>query len=485
MNATRPVLQDVLDAWPNLNRRGREWVGPCPSCGGTDRFWVKQDGRIGCRGCNPGKDNPDAYRAIMEALGFVGEPGAADDWFTDEVRNAGREPPRPDRIMADIVESREFGPNSFEEEYFIPFFDNLQNVEFDTNRNGALDKLRELLPDVLSFIEMGEQYRRRAHPRASFILALRQDNLAAIKLVAKRAEKLLAVIDSPLTMQEFMEAKLIAPANVLSGAGEDGAVLTEGEVALLSGEGGLGKTTAALQIGLVAAAGGGLTMGLRVANAPCLIASVEDRAFRMVQRLRRIQAEATGSTGRFVMRSPSGEFGGEELFAALADFGFVDLGDEPLFAAENRWEQATPTGAWERLWCDVDRIAPGGGCLVVIDPVSAAFDVEHNSMGSVRRVVRALRREATNRRASILCVSHSNKRGRGKDADDSDMVAGSAGWVDAVRGVLTLTRYPTGGKRDSVLRCLKANYGPRGWGQRLMTLKGSYVWREAAGGLKE
>jgi hypothetical protein len=39
----------------NLKRHGQEYKGPCPSCGGADRFWINNiDGvvRIGCRGCD-------------------------------------------------------------------------------------------------------------------------------------------------------------------------------------------------------------------------------------------------------------------------------------------------------------------------------------------------------------------------------------------------------------------------------------------------
>ena len=52
---------DALD----LTRRGREWVGPCPLCGGDDRFHVRDSGgraAVGCRGCIDGQ--PDGERAV-------------------------------------------------------------------------------------------------------------------------------------------------------------------------------------------------------------------------------------------------------------------------------------------------------------------------------------------------------------------------------------------------------------------------------------
>ena len=51
---------DTLD----LTRRGLEFVGPCPLCGGDDRFHVRDSGgraAVGCRGCIDGQ--PDGERA--------------------------------------------------------------------------------------------------------------------------------------------------------------------------------------------------------------------------------------------------------------------------------------------------------------------------------------------------------------------------------------------------------------------------------------
>ena len=49
---------------------GGEWKGPCPFCGGKDRFWVQpkygKSGRWRCRQCDRGGD---AYRYVMEKQG--------------------------------------------------------------------------------------------------------------------------------------------------------------------------------------------------------------------------------------------------------------------------------------------------------------------------------------------------------------------------------------------------------------------------------
>ena len=51
----------------NLKRIGNELKGPCPNCGGIDRFWVKLDGVFGCRKCND-------FEAILKASGRWEEP---------------------------------------------------------------------------------------------------------------------------------------------------------------------------------------------------------------------------------------------------------------------------------------------------------------------------------------------------------------------------------------------------------------------------
>ena len=72
---SKPTLADWRQRWRQLKKVGSEYKGPCPNrhCPGgpgKDRFWVKQDGSFGCRHCEPGKDNPDAYKAILKGAGL-------------------------------------------------------------------------------------------------------------------------------------------------------------------------------------------------------------------------------------------------------------------------------------------------------------------------------------------------------------------------------------------------------------------------------
>ena len=84
----------------DLKRQGREWVGPCPLCGGTDRFHVRDGGStvlVGCRGCIDGRD-PDIrrrrYAEIAQAVfGGDGLGAPAGHWFDRKRARATRRRP--------------------------------------------------------------------------------------------------------------------------------------------------------------------------------------------------------------------------------------------------------------------------------------------------------------------------------------------------------------------------------------------------------
>ncbi|MCY4590777.1 MAG: toprim domain-containing protein [Alphaproteobacteria bacterium] len=54
-----------------LKRSGRELVGPCPVCGGRDRFRVTRTGGAFCRHCCPDGRDTAALRRLIEAAGFA------------------------------------------------------------------------------------------------------------------------------------------------------------------------------------------------------------------------------------------------------------------------------------------------------------------------------------------------------------------------------------------------------------------------------
>ena len=90
-----------VEAWmaqPSLTRRGREAVGPCPLCGGTDRFHVREgpNGKalVGCRGCIDGQAPETKAQRFGELLRIVFPDWAGFDPTYQKTRHtAGRKRP--------------------------------------------------------------------------------------------------------------------------------------------------------------------------------------------------------------------------------------------------------------------------------------------------------------------------------------------------------------------------------------------------------
>ena len=71
-----------------LKKQGREWVGPCPLCGGKDRFHVRDGDStvlVGCRGCIDGRDpsiRRQRYGEIVQTVfGIDGFSAPVAHWF--------------------------------------------------------------------------------------------------------------------------------------------------------------------------------------------------------------------------------------------------------------------------------------------------------------------------------------------------------------------------------------------------------------------
>jgi len=71
MTRRRRSQREVVEAHGKLKRAGREWNGPCPLCGGEDRFYVKPDGGFYCRHCLPDGTDTEQYVRMLQALGFA------------------------------------------------------------------------------------------------------------------------------------------------------------------------------------------------------------------------------------------------------------------------------------------------------------------------------------------------------------------------------------------------------------------------------
>ena len=66
-----------LNAWLEklqLKKRSSDYVGPCPACGGEDRFHVRQGATqaiVGCRGCIDGRGAAESRAAFLRIVNIV------------------------------------------------------------------------------------------------------------------------------------------------------------------------------------------------------------------------------------------------------------------------------------------------------------------------------------------------------------------------------------------------------------------------------
>ena len=84
-----------------LKRQGRELIGPCPVCGGVDRFGVNLTKQIwNCRGCAKGGD----VIALVQHIDGIDFPRAIDALTNDNTIPRRVETPRPVRKVSKPIE---------------------------------------------------------------------------------------------------------------------------------------------------------------------------------------------------------------------------------------------------------------------------------------------------------------------------------------------------------------------------------------------
>ena len=218
------------------------------------------------------------------------------------------------------------------------------------------------------------------------------------------------------------------------------AVLSIGEVAILSAAGGLGKSTATLEIATAAAAAAdlglpfGAACGLRAVPGPVVLVSYEDAPARIAARLR-WSADADLSAGIVLWPDP-----------------------EPLWTADLDARGASRHGPqWDALWREVRAT----GARLVIDPVSAALaDLSTAETGPIRAFLRALTSDAAPNHdaqwdgCGVLLVAHDTKSARdavrrGEDPG-AGVVAGSASQLRPQRRTSTASNRPAAWNRSGL-----------------------------------
>ena len=226
------------------------------------------------------------------------------------------------------------------------------------------------------------------------------------------------------------------------------AVLSSGEVAILSGAGKSGKSYIALALAVAAAQaeakerGYGEACGLRVAARPVVILSYEDAPKRIDQRAASMD---TGASVRLIPDPP-------RLFRFDS-------------TSSRQWGRSEE---WPLVWAAIRSAAPG---LVVVDTGPKAMGGETNDGGAVIAFLQALEGEARSGGFGVLLTAHDTKAHRNQvkagEAPDAGAIAGSGQWHDSPRGVLYLSKHGPG-DAPRILEAVKCSYGRDGWGASLI-----------------
>lgn len=213
-------------------------------------------------------------------------------------------------------------------------------------------------------------------------------------------------------------------------------------VTLLSGEGAVGKSILALQLG-VAEILSKDWLGSMPEPGPVLMVPCEDDPDELWRRLARIA---------------------DHYNARFSDFRDMHLlalaGQETLMATPDRSGLIHPTKLFARVHAAACDIKPK---LIVLDNAADIFGGNENNRAQVRHFISILRKLAIDSGAGVLLTSHPSLTG----INTGTGLSGSTAWDASVRSRLYFKRAITEKDEEPdpdlrVLEIMKANYGPVG-----------------------
>ena len=268
------------------------------------------------------------------------------------------------------------------------------------------------------------------------------------------------------------------PPTLLQATGLKGALLTAGEILVIAGDGGIGKSTH-LASTLLGVAGrwsaelgplpGGVFHGV---GGPVLYTAHEDRPSALGSIVRWDAAERYADDGEWIDEGIEGRRRErkEARQEALQRFHVLPMRSRRLYGPRARpgggaglyTARPEPLEGWGDLWAAAAEIRP---VIIVVDPVLSAYAGNSNDAAPVREFLDTMRAEAEALNAGLIIVAHSAKDARRTrdaatvDPFDTGQIGGSGAWVDAPRGVLSMIRTPLDGD-SRTLAIFKANYRP-------------------------
>lgn len=230
------------------------------------------------------------------------------------------------------------------------------------------------------------------------------------------------------------------------------------DVTILSGDGGGGKTTTALQLAVSVADNLGDWLGTTCEAGPVIFFSAEEPENEMRRRLARV-AKKRGL-------EPDG--------IGNLHFHFAEP-DKCTLGAGKPNSPMAPTPLFESLRAAAKVIQPA---LIVVDSNAATLGGNYLDRVHARTFVSLFRQLAREVDCAVLLLDHPSLSGMTNGTGR----AGNMDWQNAVRALLYLrtSENDQGTTAGRELEVMKSNYGPRGEKQRLRWEDGCYVLEGSA-----
>lgn len=233
-------------------------------------------------------------------------------------------------------------------------------------------------------------------------------------------------------------------------------LIPAGNVTLLNGDGGTGKSLIALQLA-VATVLGRPWIGRPTQPGACLFLTAEDDLLEVHRRLADIVAEYDVSLADLEGL----------MIASLAGV------DALLAIPDGRSNIIRPTGLFGALESLIEKTRP---TLVVLDTLADLFGGEENQRAQARQFIGMLRGLAITHQVTVLLLAHPSLAGMASGSGSS----GSTGWNNSVRSRLYLERIKSGDASEEdpdarVIKTMKANYAAVGAQIRLRWVRGAFV----------
>jgi RecA-family ATPase len=230
-----------------------------------------------------------------------------------------------------------------------------------------------------------------------------------------------------------------------------------GDVTILSGDGGGGKTTVALQLAVAVERGLGDWLGTVCETGPVIFFSGEEPEAEMRRRLHRVSRKR----------------GLEPSDLENLHFHFADP-DACLLGISRRESPIAPTPLFASMVAAALDIRPA---LIVVDSIAATFGGNQNDRVHARTFVAMFRRLAQQAGCAILLLDHPSLSG----ITSGTGRGGSMDWQNATRARLHLeTITDEEGGTGRVLETKKTNYGPAGEKVKLRWEDGCFVMEGSA-----